>query len=71
VEGESAVKITELRNVKIGIDRTDDGRTPFRLTMQDPHTREVLWVGFGQDVADALIGQLTGGIQVVARIPPQ
>lgn len=57
------MKISELRNVKIGAERADDGQ--YRITIQDPHSREVVWVAFGQDVADALVEQLTGGIQIV------
>jgi hypothetical protein len=62
---EGSVRIVELRNVKIGAERLSNSATEFRLTIQDPHTREVIWVGFGQDVADAIIEQLTGGIKVV------
>lgn len=67
MEGEGPLKIIELRNVKVGVERVDDGKTEFRLTIHDPHTREVLWIGFGRDVADAMIGQLTGGIQIVRQ----
>lgn len=66
MEGES-VKITELRNVSVGIERIE-GQTLFRLSIQDPHTHEMLWLAFGQDTADAILAALTG-IQVVQRLP--
>ncbi len=63
------MKISELRNVKVSVDRVDDaGKAAYRMTIQDPHTREVIWLGFTQEVADGLVAQLTG-IQVASRIP--
>jgi hypothetical protein len=58
--------------VKLGIEKAapDNGKPIYRLSITDPHTREVLWAAFGQDVADALVAAMTG-IQVVARMPPQ
>ncbi len=67
MEGESALRITELRNVKIGAEALENGQ--YRLMFTDSQTHEVIWVGFRQDVADSLVEQLTGGIRVVSRIP--
>lgn len=68
MEGERTLKITELRSVKVGVERVaESDKQPFRLTIHDPHTREVLWIGFGQEVADAIMAQLTGGIHVVRQ----
>ncbi len=72
MEGESALRLTELRNVKLGIekDAAGNGKPIYRLSITDPHTREILWAAFDQDVADALVAAMTG-IQIVARMPPQ
>jgi hypothetical protein len=71
MEGESALKITELRNVQVNAERASsesNGKPIYRLTIRDPHTREVIWLAFGQEMADAIVAGLTG-IEIATRLP--
>ena len=58
--------MTEIQNATLGIVRTQ-GQKPWRLTIQDPDSKEVIWVDLTQEVADQIIAKFTSGI-VVPRV---
>jgi hypothetical protein len=66
------MKITELRDVRIGIEQIEphNGHPVYRLSLTDDRTREVLWLSFGQETADGMLAAITG-IQVVQKMPRQ
>lgn len=49
-------KITELRNVTVGVQPFNDGA---QLTIEDKHTREVLWINMPRATCEELAGALT------------
>ena len=42
---------------------------PWRLTIQDPHDRSVIWVDLTDEVAKQIVAKLSSGIEVVRTIP--
>lgn len=58
------MKVTEIQNAVLGIVRTPSKQKPWRLTIQDPESKEVLWIDLTQEVADQIVTKFTSGILI-------
>jgi hypothetical protein len=58
------MKVIEVQDAVLGITRIPDEKRPWRLTLQDPSSKEVYWVGLTQEVVDEIVQKFTGGIVI-------
>jgi len=64
------MKVTEVQRATLGVVHIPGAQKPWRLTIQDPDDKSVLWVDLTQEVADAIVEKLTRGIQIATTFPP-
>lgn len=62
------MRITELKNCKVGLAKVEDPQQPWRLTIQEAN--EIIWVSLPQAVVDALVKTATSGVVVAKQMPP-
>lgn len=63
------MKVTEVQGATLGVVHTPGAAKPWRLTIQDPHDKSVLWVDLTQEVADQIVAKLRTGIHVARAVP--
>jgi hypothetical protein len=63
------VKVTEIQGGVLGVVHLPGAQKPWRLTIQDPHDKSVIWVDLTDEVAKQIVAKLTTGIQVARTIP--
>lgn len=56
------MKVSEIQNAVLGIVRTSSQQKPWRLTIQDPDSSEVIWVDLTQEIVDQIVGKFTSGL---------
>lgn len=63
------MKVSEIQGATLGIVQNPGAKKPWRLTIQDPDTREVIWVDMTDEVAKQIVAKLTTGIVLAKAIP--
>jgi hypothetical protein len=63
------MKVTEVQGATLGVVHMPGAAKPWRLTIQDPHDKSVLWVDLTDEVAKQIVEKLSGGIVVAKSVP--
>jgi hypothetical protein len=63
------MKVTEVQGAVLGVVHLPGAIKPWRLTIQDPDDKSVLWVDLTDDVAKQIVEKLTSGIVVAKSVP--
>lgn len=63
------MKVTEIQGATLGIVAIPGAPKPWRLTIQDPHDKSVIWVDMTDEVAKQIVEKLTSGIVLAKSVP--
>ena len=63
------MKVTEIQGAVLGVVHVPGAQKPWRMTIQDPADKSVIWVDLTDEVAKQIVAKLTTGIQVARTIP--
>lgn len=63
------MKVSEIQGATLGVVQIPGAKKPWRLTIQDPDTREVIWVDMTDEVAKQIVAKLNTGIVLAKAIP--
>lgn len=63
------MKVSEIQNATLGIVNVPGAVKPWRLTIQDGDTAEVIWIDLTDQVAKQIIEKLSSGIVLAKTVP--